>query len=174
LRRWIAILPLAAFAALAGLFFARVNHDPHYIPATLVGKVLPDETLPAMDTGAPTHLAADTPPGTVVNFFASWCAPCIAEQPVLMALKAQGVKVVGVVSPWRYDPAATKAMLNKGDPYSETLLDTDGKATLDFGVSGVPETFVVGKGGQIVAKYAEPLTQDNAEALSEQVDKARS
>ena len=173
MRRWIAILPLAGFAALAILFFARVRHDPHYIPAALVGKALPDETLPTMDTSVPTRLAAAAPPGTVINFFASWCAPCIAEQPVLMALKAQGVKVIGVVSPWRYDPAATKAMLAKGNPYSETLLDADGKATLDFGVSGVPETFVIGKAGQIVAKYAEPLTQDNAEALSEQVDKAK-
>jgi len=172
-RRWVAILPLAGFALLAVLFFARVHHDPHYIPAALVGKTLPDETLPPMAGGAPARLIADAPPGTVINFFASWCVPCIQEQPVLMALKAQGVKVIGVVSPWRYDPAATGAMLARGNPYSETLLDPAGKATLDFGVSGVPETFVVGQGGKIVAKYAEPLDAQSAEALSEQVDKNR-
>jgi len=173
MKRWIAILPLAAFVGLAALFFARVHHDPHYIPAALVGKPLPDETLPPMDGGAPARLVAEAPPGTVINFFASWCAPCVQEQPVLMALKAQGVKVIGVVSPWRYDAEATRAMLAHGDPYTETLLDPDGKATLDFGVSGVPETFVVGPGGKIVAKYAEPLNAQTAEALSEAVDKAR-
>ena len=173
MKRWIAILPLAGFALLAVLFFARVHHDPHYIPAALVGKTLPDETLPPMAGGAPARLIADAPPGTVINFFASWCVPCIQEQPVLMALKAQGVKVIGVVSPWRYDPAATGAMLARGNPYSETLLDPAGKSTLDFGVSGVPETFVVGQGGKIVAKYAEPLDAQSAEALSEQVDKNR-
>ena len=173
MRRWIAILPLAGFALLAALFFARVHHDPHYIPAALVGKSLPDEALPLMADGATRHLIADAPPGTVINFFASWCVPCVQEQPVLMALKAQGVKVIGVVSPWRYDPAATNAMLARGNPYSETLLDPAGKATLDFGVSGVPETFIVGPGGKIVAKYAEPLNAQTAEALSEQVDKIR-
>jgi len=173
MRRWIAILPLAGFALLAMLFFARVHHDPHYIPAALVGKTLPDETLPPMVGGAPARLIVDAPPGTVINFFASWCVPCVQEQPVLMALKAQGVKVIGVVSPWRYDPAATSAMLARGNPYSEILLDPEGKATLDFGVSGVPETFVVGQGGKIIAKYAEPLNAQTAEALSEQVDKNR-
>jgi len=174
MKRWLAILPLAGFAVLAALFFARVHHDPHYIPDALVGKPVPDEALPPMAGGAPTHLAADAPPGTVINFFASWCVPCVQEQPALMALKAQGVKVIGVVSPWRYDPTATQAMLARGDPYSETLLDSDGKATLDFGVSGVPETFVVGKDGRIAAKYALPLDAQTAEALSEAVDKARS
>ena len=173
MKRWIAILPLAGFALLAVLFFARVHHDPHYIPDALVGKPLPDETLPPMAGGLPARLAVDAPPGTVINFFASWCVPCVQEQPVLMALKAQGVKVIGVVSPWRYDPAATSAMLARGNPYSEILLDPEGKATLDFGVSGVPETFVVGQGGKIVAKYAEPLNAQTAEALSEQVDKNR-
>ena len=173
MKRWLAILPLAGFAVLAALFFARVHHDPHYIPDALVGKPLPNEVLPPMAGGPPKPLIAEAPPGTVINFFASWCVPCVQEQPALMALKAQGVKVIGVVSPWRYDPAATQAMLARGDPYSETLLDPDGKATLDFGVSGVPETFVVGKDGRIAAKYALPLDAQSAEALSEQVDKAR-
>jgi cytochrome c biogenesis protein CcmG/thiol:disulfide interchange protein DsbE len=173
MKRWIALLPLAGFVVLAALFFSRVHHDPHYVPAALVGKPLPVETLPAMDGGAPTRLAAEAPPGTVINFFASWCVPCVQEQPALMALKAQGVKIIGVVSPWRYDAAATQAMLAKGDPYAETLLDPTGKATLDFGVSGVPETFVVGKGGRIAVKYAEPLDAQTAETVSEAVDKAR-
>jgi len=172
-KRWIAILPLAAFALFAALFFARVHHDPHYIPDALVGKPVPDEALTPTAGGAPKHLLVDAPPGTVINFFASWCAPCIQEQPALLALKAQGVKVIGVVSPWRYDAAATQAMLARGDPFAETLLDADGKATLDFGISALPETFVVGKDGRIAAKYPQALDAQTAEVLSEQVDKAR-
>ena len=173
MKRWLAILPLAGFAVLAALFFARVHHDPHYIPDALVGKPLPSETLPPMAGGAPVGMAAKAPPGTVINFFASWCVPCVQEQPALMALKAQGVTVIGVVSPWRYDAAATQAFLARGNPYSQVLLDPDGKATLDFGVSGVPETFVVGKDGRIAAKYALPLDAQSAEDLSEKVDQAR-
>ena len=173
MKRWIAILPLAVCLILGALFLARVHHDPHYTPDALVGKTMPDETLAAFDGGAATKLSAVAPPGTVINFFASWCAPCVEEQPALMALKAQGVKVVGIVSPWRYDPAATHAMLERGgNPYSQTLLDRDGRAVLDFGVSGVPETFVIGKGGKVIAKYALPLTPQDANALLEQAQGA--
>ena len=174
MKRWIALLPLLIGAALAVLFVVRLPHDPHYTPAALVGKQMPDESLTPLAGGAPVRLSAVTQPGVVVNFFASWCAPCVEEQPALMAMKAQGVKVIGVVAPWRFDPVATKAMLtNGGDPYAQTLVDRDGRAALDFGVSGVPETFLIGPGGKIIAKYADPLTPQTAEALLEQADNAR-
>ncbi len=87
---------------------------------------------------------------------------------MLMALKAQGVRVIGIVSPWRYSADATRAMLARGgDPYAAVLVDRDGRAGLDFGVSGVPETFVVGPGGRIAGKVALPLTPASAEALLE-------
>jgi cytochrome c biogenesis protein CcmG, thiol:disulfide interchange protein DsbE len=174
MRRWLALSPLIVLAVLAALFggFA-LRHNPHYIPAALVGQPMPEETLTPLDGGAPERMSVDAPPGTLVNFFASWCAPCVTEQPVLMALKAQGVRVVGVVAPWRFDPAATHAMLARaGDPYSTTLADRDGKAVLDFGVSGVPETFLVGPGGRILAKVADPLTPASAEALLARQDQA--
>ena len=75
--------------------------------------------------------------------------------------------------PLRADPAKTRAMLaNAGDPYAETLVDRDGRAGLDFGVSGVPETFLIGENGKIIAKYALPLTPQTAEALLEQAEAA--
>jgi cytochrome c biogenesis protein CcmG/thiol:disulfide interchange protein DsbE len=172
MKRWLALLPLLAFAALAVLFFSRVHHDPHYTPAALVGKTIPDETLPSLADGSLVKVKDQAPPTTLVNFFASWCAPCREEQPTLMALKAQGVRVVGVA--WKDDPDKTRAMLAAaGDPYAETLVDRDGHAGLDFGVSGVPETFLIGQDGKVIAKYALPLTPQTAEALLEQAEPSR-
>ncbi len=141
MKRWIAVLPLAVLAALAAVFVWRLRdgHEARYIPAALVGKPMPDETLPPLVGGAPTPLKGQVQPATLVNFFASWCAPCLQEAPTLMALKAQGVRIVGVA--WRDDPAKTQAMLAKlGNPFQAVLVDRDGHAGLDFGVSGVPET----------------------------------
>ena len=168
MRRWIALAPIVVLLGLGALFagFA-LRHDPHYAPAALVGQPMPNETLAPLDGGPPVALKIAAPPGALVNFFAYWCAPCRQEQPVLMALKAQGVRVVGVVSPWRFNAEETKAMLANGDPYAVTLIDRDGRAGLDFGVSGVPETYVVGRDGRIAAKVALPLTPDSAEALLE-------
>jgi cytochrome c biogenesis protein CcmG/thiol:disulfide interchange protein DsbE len=175
MKRWIAFVPVGVLMALGVLFVgSALRRDPHYEPAALVGQGLPDETLAPLDGGPAVRLKTVAPPGTLVNFFAYWCAPCQEEQPVLMALKAQGVRVIGVVSPWRYSAEATRAMLRRtGDPYSATLLDANGRAGLDFGVSGVPETFVVGPDGRIAAKVALPLTPASAEALLEHGAPAR-
>jgi len=174
MKRLVALAPIAVFAALVLVFgFYALHHNPQVIPRATVGSLAPNDALPSLDGAPPAPLHTALKGTTLVNFFASWCVPCVQEQPALMALRAQGVKVIGVVSPWRYDAVATQAFLGRGNPYSEVLLDPDGKATLDFGVSGVPETFVVGKDGRIAAKYALPLDAQSAEALSEQVDKAR-
>jgi cytochrome c biogenesis protein CcmG/thiol:disulfide interchange protein DsbE len=174
MKRWIALIPLVALAGLAAVFAWRLRdgHDARYIPAALVGKPMPDETLPALSGGAATPLKGQVQPATLVNFFASWCAPCLQEAPTLMALRAQGVRIVGVA--WRDDPAKTQAMLARlGNPYQAVLVDRDGHAGLDFGVSGVPETYLIGRRGVIVAKVAEPLTPDSAERLLEKADAQR-
>ena len=173
MKRWIAALPLLACVALGALFLSRVHHDPHYTPDALVGKTIPDETLPSLDGGAPIRIAGQAPPATLINFFASWCAPCREEQPTLLALKAQGVRIIGIA--WKDDPAQTRAMLTAGggDPYALTLVDRDGRAALDFGVSGAPETFLIGAGGKVIAKYSLPLTPQSAEALLEQAEPSR-
>ena len=102
----------------------------------------------------------------LVNFYASWCAPCAEEAPALMALKAQGVRIVGVA--WKDAPDKAQTFLrDHGDPFAERLVDQSGRAGVDFGVSGVPETFAVDSSGVIRAKQALPLTPDTAEALVE-------
>lgn len=173
MKRWIAILPLAALGGLGAVFAAYgLHHNPHYIPDARVGQAMPDATLPPLAGGAPVRLSSVARPATLVNFYASWCAPCIQEEPTLMALKAEGVRIVGVA--WKDDPDKTRAHLAQhGDPYTLTLVDRDGKTGVDFGVSGVPETYLIGSGGKILAKVAEPLTADSAEQLLEKAEPKR-
>lgn len=173
MKRWIALAPLAVLAALAALFgLYALHHDPHHTPDALVGQRLPSDSLAPLAGGAPTTVPAQASSGTLVNFFASWCAPCIQEFPTLLALKAQGVRIVGVA--WKDDPDKTRAMLaQRGDPYATVLVDRDGRAGIDFGVSGVPETYLVGANGKVIAKYALPLTPDSAEALLERSEATR-
>lgn len=173
MKRWLAALPLLAVIALGVLFGGyALWHDPHYKPNALVGRPLPDVTLPTLADGTRTPIRSVAGPATLVNFFASWCAPCIQEQPTLMALKAEGVRIVGVA--WKDDPDKTRGHLAQhGDPYALTLVDRDGRAGLEFGVSGVPETYLVGADGKILAKVSEPLTADSAEHLLEQAGPRR-
>ena len=165
MKRWLAFAPLIVLIALAALFagFA-LKRDPHVQPHALVGKPMPDLTLPELDSGRPARIRAATDGPMLVNFFASWCAPCEVEHPQLMALKAQGVKVVGIA--YKDAPANTNAFLTRlGDPFAERLVDRDGRAGLEFGVTGVPETYLVGTDGVIIAKHTGPLTPDAAEDL---------
>lgn len=174
MKRWVAALPLVVLGLLAALFVGFALHrDPHVQPHALVGKPMPDATLPSLDDGAMIRLKDATRDGPVlVNFFASWCGPCAIEHPVLMKLKAQGVRIVGVAYedvPPRGSPENTKAFLAKlGDPFSARLMDADGRAGIDFGVTGVPETYLVAPGGKILQKHTGPLTEDDAKALMAQ------
>jgi cytochrome c biogenesis protein CcmG/thiol:disulfide interchange protein DsbE len=174
MSRWIALAPLVILLALAVLFAARLRggSDPHYVPMAVVGRPMPDAVLPPLTGGAPMRLSGAAGPASLVNFFASWCAPCIEETPTLLALKAQGVRIIGVA--WRDDPDQTKAMLSRvGDPYQTVLVDRDGHTGIDFGVSGVPETYAIGANGRILDKEALPLTPGSAERLLEKADGAR-
>ena len=108
----------------------------------------------------------------LVNFYGSWCAPCVEEAPALMALKAQGAPIVGVA--YKDAPDKTRVYLQTyGDPYRAVLLDPDGRAGVDFGISGVPETFAVSAEGMVLAKHVGPLTPDDAEALLDRLGRAR-
>lgn len=165
MKHWLAFTPLLVLIALAALFAGyALKRDPHVQPHALVGKAMPALALPELASGrdAPIRNAAEGP--VLVNFFASWCAPCEIEHPQLMALKAQGVKVVGIA--YKDAPANTQAFLGRlGDPFAERLVDRDGRAGFEFGVTGVPETYLVGSDGVILAKHTGPLTPDAAEAL---------
>lgn len=167
-RTWIVLAPLAIFAAMAGVFaLALRKGDPSRLPSALIGKPAPTLTLPPLaglsDAGQPV---AGVAPGdfargqvTVVNFWASWCGPCIEEHPFLVSLKARtGVAIVGV----NYKDqlaSALKFLATHGNPYTRIGADLDGRAAIEWGVYGMPETFVVDARGVIVYKIVGPLTQ---------------
>lgn len=165
MKRWLAFAPLLVMIALAALFAGyALKRDPRVQPHAMVGKPMPALALPALDSGRPAPIRAAAEGPILVNFFASWCAPCEVEHPQLMALKAQGVKVVGIA--YKDAPANTQAFLTRlGDPFAQRLVDRDGRAGLEFGVTGVPETYLVGSDGMILAKHTGPLTPDAAEDL---------
>lgn len=165
MSRWFAVVPLVVLVALAALFIGwSLKRDPSVKPEALVGQPVPETVLPML-TGAqagPGHVdlkTAGVGKPMLINVFASWCTPCRAEHPKLMALKARGVAVVGVA--WKDDPAKTRAFLDElGNPYSMVLMDQDGRAGLDLGITGAPETFAVDAMGNVVAKFSGPMLED--------------
>lgn len=171
MRRWIALAPLAVLVGLAALFLGYgLKHDPRVNPAALVGRPLPATSLAGLENAAPRPLAQAAQGPALVNVFASWCAPCVEEAPALMALKASGVRMVGVA--YKDDPAATRGFLSRqGDPFALVMLDPQGRAGVDLGISGVPETFAVDAHGVVRAKHAGALTPEDAERLLDAIDR---
>jgi cytochrome c biogenesis protein CcmG/thiol:disulfide interchange protein DsbE len=165
MSRWLSIVPLVVLAALAALFVGwSLKRDPAVKPEALVGQPIPETVLPILSGSRPGPGHVDLKTAGVgkpmlVNVFASWCLPCRVEHPKLMALKQRGVAVVGVA--WKDDPAKTRAFLDElGDPYSMVLVDREGRAGLDLGITGAPETFAVDAMGRVVAKFSGPLVDD--------------
>lgn len=166
MSRWLAALPLAVLVALALLFgLYSLNRNPDVQPKALVGKPAPDLMLPSLDDGRDVALREAAGNGPVlVNFFASWCAPCEIEHPVLMDLQRRQVRVIGIA--YKDAPENTRAFLTRlGDPYAARLVDRDGRAGIEFGVTGVPETYLVAADGMILDKHTGPLTAEAAAAL---------
>lgn len=165
MRRLIALAPILVFAALVVVFGAyALHHNPQVVPRATVGSEAPNDVLPGLDGAPPAPLHSALKGVTLVNFFASWCVPCAAEAPTLGALKAEGVRIVGVA--WKDDPANTRTFLARyGNPYQTIFVDHQGVAGIDFGVTGVPETYLIDAQGRILDKQAQPLTPADAEAL---------
>jgi cytochrome c biogenesis protein CcmG/thiol:disulfide interchange protein DsbE len=171
-RGALAALPLIVFAALAALLFVRLYAgDASRIPSALIGQSAPALELPGLG-GAPGLADADLRQGhvTLVNIFASWCQPCHAEHEFLMALaadpalKAKGVVLVGVAQ--KDAPENIRRFLGAGgDPYAKVGLDGDGRAGIDWGVYGVPETFIVKGDGAIAFKLVGPIDADTLESV---------
>ncbi|WP_051651320.1 DsbE family thiol:disulfide interchange protein [Brevundimonas bacteroides] len=176
MSRWLTVIPLLVLAGLAVLFIGwSLQRDPEYRPDAIVGQTVPETVLPILqgDVAGPQNVdlkTAGVGRPMLVNLFASWCAPCRIEHPQLMALKARGIAVVGVA--YKDEPVATRAFLDElGDPFTMVLVDQEGRAGLDLGVSGVPETFAVDAMGRIVAKASGPLlTQADVDRLVAALD----
>ena len=165
MNRWFAVVPLVVLVALTALFIGwSLKRDPAYKPDAAVGQTVPETVLPILADGVagPQNVdirTAGVGRPMIVNLFASWCAPCRIEHPRLMALRARGIAVVGVA--YKDEPEATQAFLDElGDPYAMVLVDREGRAGLDLGVSGVPESFAVDAMGRVVAKSSGPLLTD--------------
>ena len=176
-RLWLALLPVTAFGLLALLFWAGLSGNPAEIPSVLIGKPAPDVTLPAIaELGVPAFDTASLKAGgvTVVNVWASWCGPCRVEHPLLLELGKRGdIRLVGI--DYKDDPENARRFLGTlGQPYAAVVADGEGRATVDWGVYGVPETFVIDGKGIIRYKWIGPLTEDGiAKILNVQIDKAR-
>jgi cytochrome c biogenesis protein CcmG/thiol:disulfide interchange protein DsbE len=167
--------PLAIFCALAGMFaFALRSGDPSKLPSALIGKPVPAITLGPLEglneggRQVGGFSGADLAAGqvSVVNFWASWCVPCVQEHPVLVALKERaGVRIYGVN--YKDQAAAARRFLGRyGNPFWAVGVDGDGRAAIEWGVYGMPETFVVDGKGRIAYKHVGPIT---AEALETRI-----
>jgi cytochrome c biogenesis protein CcmG/thiol:disulfide interchange protein DsbE len=181
-RKLLALLPLVAFLALAALFFSRLGVDSQRLPSALVGKPAPVFSLPPLEgAGVPAFSDADLRKGavTLVNIFASWCGPCRDEHPLLMrlaadeSLKKAGVRIAGLS--YKDDPANSLRFLKElGAPYDMIGVDRGGRAGMEWGVYGVPETFVVRGDGVIAYKHIGPLTEQSLrDKLLPEIEKAR-
>ena len=179
-RRLLTLAPLLIFGALALLFFARLfAGDASRIPSALIGQSAPPLDLPALD-GSAGLKDADLRQGhvSVVNIFASWCVPCHEEHAILLdlaadkALAAEGVRLIGVAQ--KDDPENIRRFLGaKGDPYSRIGVDRDGRAGIDWGVYGVPETFIVKGDGTIAFKLVGPMSAATlASVVRPEIEKA--
>ncbi len=175
-------LPLVLFALLAALFLVRLfAGDAARLPSALIGKPAPQFNLPALSgLGTPGLSTADLQKGHVslVNVFASWCAPCRQEHATLMAiardekLKAKGVELYGLS--YKDEPAKALGFLQgEGNPFQRVGVDPAGRTAIDFGVYGVPETFVIKGDGTIAYKFIGPLTPSAAATvLVPEIEKA--
>jgi len=180
-RQFVVLIPLALFLALAALFYARLgDDDPSRIPSALIGRPAPNVSLPPLsglerDGKALPGIAAGDFQGsvTLVNVWASWCLPCRDEAPLLMQLADDPrVRIVGIN--YKDQPDNARRFLGRfGNPFAATGTDESGRAAIEWGVYGVPETFLVGRDGKIAFKLVGGINPDNLErTLKPEIEKA--
>ena len=167
-RRFGLAIPLVIFAALAGLFwYALQVGDPSRLPSALLGKPVPEFSLPPLEglvangEAVPGFASSDLATGepTILNVFASWCVECQVEHPLLLALGQQpGVRLFGI--DYKDDTASARRFLGRhGNPYARVGVDPSGRVAIDLGVYGVPETYVIGGDGRVAYRHVGPLTE---------------
>ena len=162
-RRLAFLVPAALFAVLLVVFAIGLGHDPHLVPSALIDRPAPDFALPGLYDTAKGLSREDLGGGgaTLVNFFASWCLPCRAEHAELMGLaRRPGVTLEGVA--YKDKPEDARRFLDRlGNPYRRIGVDRNGTTAIDFGVYGVPETYVVDGGGHIRYRQVGPLSPED-------------
>jgi cytochrome c biogenesis protein CcmG, thiol:disulfide interchange protein DsbE len=180
-RSFLMALPLVAFAGLAVIFWFRLGSgDPSRIPSALIGRPAPQTALPALDglVNGGTQVPGLDPAMfkgkvSVVNVWASWCVPCHDEAPLFTELgKDKRLQMIGIN--YKDKPDNARRFLGRyGNPFGIVGVDGNGRAAIEWGVYGVPETFVVGREGTIVYKMVGPVTPDNIDSvLKVEIDKA--
>ena len=180
-RRLIVLLPLIFFLGIAGLFLLRLSAgDPSIIPSALIGHPAPQTTLPPIAglerDGAPVpglDPASFAGAVTVVNVWASWCVPCHDEAPLLMQLAQDSrLRVVGIN--YKDEPDNARRFLGRyGDPFAAAGADPNGRGAIEWGVYGVPETYVIGRDARIAYKLVGPIADENFDSvLKPQIEKA--
>jgi cytochrome c biogenesis protein CcmG/thiol:disulfide interchange protein DsbE len=178
--RLLVFLPLALFVALTGLFLVRLYAgDPSQIPSSLIGRPVPGFALAPLEgllaDGKPVPGLSTAELGgrvTVVNVWASWCAPCRLEHPLLAELaRRPELRLVGIN--YKDNAETARRFLGAlGNPFAAVGVDPNGRAAIEWGVYGVPETFIVGRDGTIRHKQVGPLTPETLPAFLEQVRRA--
>ena len=167
MRRLLFFGPAAVFVLLAGLFLSQLllGRDPSHIPSALLDQPVPEFALPAVEgrNGADGFTTADLRGSlSIVNVFASWCVPCLAEHPLISRLADDGYPVFGINHRDK-DPEAAAWLRRHGDPYTGVGADRDARVSVEWGVTGVPETYIVDADGVIRYKHVGPLTVQSLE-----------
>jgi cytochrome c biogenesis protein CcmG/thiol:disulfide interchange protein DsbE len=173
MKRWLVFLPLAFLLGAIALFgFFALGRNTRVEPNAMVGKPVPTLTAPLLEGGPPVTLASQIKGPALVNLFASYCAPCIIEAPLLDEMKARGARIVGLAQ--KDEPANTARFLERyGDPFAVVLDDRAGMGVIEFGATGIPETFVIDSNGVIVGKHTGALeNKEHVEALMAVLEKA--
>jgi cytochrome c biogenesis protein CcmG/thiol:disulfide interchange protein DsbE len=181
MRVILALIPLVLFAALSAVFFKQLKSDtnPSELPSPLLGKAAPEFAMPALDglvrdgKQIPGLKTADfNGKVTVVNVWASWCVPCRAEHPIITELgKDKRLRLVGIN--YKDKPKNAMRFLSQlGNPFDAVGVDQKGRAVIDWGVYGIPETFIIGRDATIRYKHVGPLNPKSLEKFKAEIDKA--
>lgn len=155
------LIPLAVFIVIAGFLAAGLKLNPREVPSPFVDKPAPVFTLPRLSNTQAT-IGTDDMQGQVwlLNVWASWCAACYTEHPLLNDLAAEGITIIGLNHKDK-DADAKRWLSDLGNPYEITAVDLDGRVGIEWGVYGVPETFVIDKAGIVRYKHIGPVTEQD-------------
>lgn len=155
------IVPLVVFAGLVFFLAKGLSLNPREVPSPLIGKAAPAFVLPALgDTNRQVAPADFQGQAWVLNVWASWCVPCRIEHPLLVGLARQQLAPIVGLNYKDPNDGAQRFLAQLGNPYAITAVDADGRASIDWGVYGVPETFVIDRAGVVRFKHVGPLTED--------------